>query len=822
MKKKIIFNQKFDKKKIRNLINWFLNNYGSIKTCNILSKLKSLGFEYATKSGISLGPEDLIIPNIKKKLIIDTEKYLIKVKSKLKKGRINKLQYNQKLIETWNITNETIKKEIVRNFKQIDLLNPVYIMIFSGARGNLSQIKQIVGMRGLMSDSKGEIINTPIKHNLKEGLNINEYFISCYGARKGIIDTALKTANSGYLTRKLIYAAQNISINQPNCNTKTITLIRVINSNKKNYLNTKDKILGRITGEDVLEEKGNKLLSKGQDICNYTAKKIIKLKKYIAIRTPFNCTLNLGICQLCYGWNLTNNKIVKLGEAVGILAAQSIGEPGTQLTMRTFHTGGIFKNEVSKVVLSPVNGVITYSNKYRKKILTKHGEQAFLLLKNKTFFAKEKNFKIYKINIPKFSIIFIKSGDKIFKKQVLAEMYQWKKNKERNKLNSQIEQIKSNNSGQVIFEKYNNKKIKDKIWVINGKIERDSCIYKLINNNIKKEINFKSTSKNFSLRNKKIRRNTENKKIINVNHNTFNKIKSILRKKIIKEKNSYEVKVIKTNNIYLNKVSKKEIINKIKKKIGKFLIKTKNNLCLSGLIIEIRKYSNVIKTGICYFIQKKAFLNVKNHNLIEKNSKMFDIVYEKEKTKDIVEGLPKIEEILEAKKTKNSIVIKNNFQQRSKEYFKYYKTKYNNSIANRKTIKKIQVLLVKEINNVYKSQEVKISEKHIEIIVKQMTSNVIIKYSGDSKFLIGEIVALNKIEKINQLLNKKIIYEPLILGISKISNFGDSFISAACFQETTRILTKAAVMGKIDWLKGLKENIIFGNLISTGTGYKLK
>lgn len=816
MKKRIIFNQKFDKKKIRNLINWFLNNYGSIKTCKILGKLKSIGFKYATKSGISLGLEDLIIPSIKKPLIKNTENYLIKTKLKLKCGRINKLQYNQKLIETWNITNETLKKEIIRSFKQIDLLNPVYMMIFSGARGNISQIKQLVGIRGLMSDSKGEIINMPIKHNLKEGLSENEYFISCYGARKGIIDTALKTANSGYLTRKLIYASQSISINQPSCNTRTITLIKLINSNKKNYLSTRDKIVGRIINEDIQEINGNKVISKGQDICNYTAKKIIKCKKYIAIRTPLNCKLNLGVCQLCYGWNLTNNKLVKLGEAVGILAAQSIGEPGTQLTMRTFHTGGIFKNEISKVILSPINGIITFSKKNTKKVITKYGENELLLTDNKVFFIKGKNYKTYNIKIPKFSISLVKSGDKIFKKQIIAEISQWKKSK--NKTNNEIEQIKAEKTGQILFEKYEDKKVRDKLWILIGKIETNYLLYNKIFSKNNKNINF--TKKNYSYN--KIEKVLNNNFKLKINKKIINKIKKVQVKIKEEEKNLYEIKIINKENLYVNKIVDKIILEKSKKDIGKFFIKKNKKQVFSGLITEERINSRFIKKGIAYFIQKRCILNIKNHSLIEKGTRMFDIIYEKEKTKDIVEGLPKIEEILEAKKTKNSIEIKNNVQQKLKEYFKFYKKKYDNSVANEKTIKKIQAYLVKEINDVYKSQDVKISEKHIEIIVKQMTSNSIIRESGDSKFLIGEIINRNKIEKINKILKRKIKYEPLIVGISKISNLSNSFISAACFQETTRILTKAAIMGKIDWLKGLKENVIFGNLIPTGTGYKLK
>nr|YP_009538653.1 RNA polymerase beta'' subunit [Phacus pleuronectes]AYQ93659.1 RNA polymerase beta'' subunit [Phacus pleuronectes] len=818
MKKLIIYNKKFDKKEIKNLIEWFICNYGSIKTCKILHNLKVLGLKFSTKAGISIGIEDLVIPEIKKDLIINTENLAKKYKLNLFKGNISKIEYLQKVVETWNITNETLKEEIITNFQQTNLLNPVYLMIFSGARGNISQIKQLVGMRGLMSDSKGEIINLPITANLKEGLNSNDYFISCYGARKGIIDTALKTANSGYLTRRLIYSSQNIFIKQPDCYTKLGNLIKVLKKSKKNYLITKEKILGRIAAENIKEIKSNKLIiSKNQDICNYTVKKIVENKNYVFIRTPLKCLLNTGICQLCYGWNLTNNKIVKLGESIGILAAQSIGEPGTQLTMRTFHTGGIFTAKKKRVIQAPINGIVKYSKKNTKRLITNYKEKALFLEKEKRFFIKENKINLLTITIPKFSIIFIKKNQKIFKKQIIAEIPKWIKSNENKVLNknNKIEYIRTYNSGQIHLI---NKK-KNKLWIINGFIIKYNNRKEFLKRDkIKKNITYTNkktySKKEINLFKKKI----QFKKLIS-NKKIITKIKRSKEKKFFLKKKTYELKKKQKNELLINKTNTKKIIEK--NKIGKFVQQNKKKkIKYPGQIIEVRKNSTSLKRGIAYMIANKSNLKVKENHIVEKNNTLFKLIFKKEKTKDIVEGLPKIEEILEIKK-KNSSSIKMNIQKKTKKYFTYYKTKYNNSLANRKTINKIQNYLIKQIQEVYKSQNVNLSEKHIEVIVKQMTSKVMLTKKGESNLIPGEIIDINKIEKINQNLKKKANYEPIILGISQIPKINNSFISAICFQETTQILTKSAVNGKIDWLKGLKENLIMGNLIPTGTGYKI-
>lgn len=265
----IYFNKTFDKNEIKNLINWFIINYGNIRTRKLLDKLKELGFKYATEAGISLGIEDLKIPQVKSTLFKNTQKTLKKNDREFQKGKLSSINNLEKITQTWNITNELLKDEVIKNFKQTDLLNPLYMMTLSGARGNISQIRQLVGMRGLMADSQGEIINLPIKSNFKEGLNIIEYFISCYGARKGLIDTALKTANSGYLTRRLVYVSQGQIIKKPDCFTKRTKLITTTKNNKKEYKILKDNLLGRVIAKEIKEERTNKILaSYGQDICN--------------------------------------------------------------------------------------------------------------------------------------------------------------------------------------------------------------------------------------------------------------------------------------------------------------------------------------------------------------------------------------------------------------------------------------------------------------------------------------------------------------------------------------------------------------------------
>lgn len=799
MKKKIICNKIFDKKQISKLIEWFIYNYGTIRTNKLIETLKSLGFEFSTIAGLSLGIEDLKIPPTKNNITKNTIKNINKKEKQYSTGKITKISLLKKEIEIWNVTNNNLKKEIISNFRQTNLLNPVYMMIFSGARGNLAQIKQLIGMRGLMSDSNGEIINLPIKTNLKEGLNSKEYFISCYGARKGIIDTALKTANSGYLTRKLVYVGQNVIIKQQDCKTKKGIIVNTKSRNKKTYLTLKYKIIGTIVAENIKIGKKKTQISKGQDICPYLAKKIIQHEPYIYLRSILLCKLNIGICQLCYGWNLANNKIAKIGEAVGILAAQSIGEPGTQLTMRTFHTGGVFNSRIKQVINSPHEGTLYYNERTNgKKIKNKFGENSYFTSNEKKLFIKKNNQKVSQIILPQNSTIFLKPKRKVFKKQIIAEIANWK---EKNKTENFRQEIKNKNVGQAYVEIEKNKE--RSLWILDSYIVKNTELIKKLDLN--KEINKKKPNK------KKINKSLS-LALVNLNYKILKKLTT----KKARIKKIYEI-------IKIDKEGKKIMLSKYKKKtklkrtlqlkeIGSFLTREK------GQITNLNKNSLEIKKGTKYHIEEKSKIKIKTKDIIEKNTTIYKVEYEKEKTKDIIEGLPKIEEILEIKKTRNLKKIKSNPHTKLKKIFEKYSKIYTNKIANRKSINKIQIILLNQIQKVYTSQGVNIAEKHISLIIKQITSNVIIKKRSKANLIEGEILNINKMEKLNQIFNEKIKYEPILIGISKMSLLNESFVSAACFQETLKILNKSAISGKIDWLIGLKENIILGNLIPAGTG----
>lgn len=841
--RKIICNKTFDKNEIKKLIEWFLTNYGTIRTNKLLDKLKLLGFKYTTLAGISIGIEDLSIPTTKTNLFKNTENELNNSKKLLKKGETTLIENSDKIIKSWNTVNEILKKEAIKNFREKDLLNPVYMMTFSGARGNISQIRQLIGMRGLMSDSKGEIINLPIKSNLKEGLKVTEYFISCYGARKGLVDTALKTANSGYLTRRLVYVTQNQIIEQSNCGIKKGINIK-INKDKKFFNNVKDKIIGKVLTKDLKIKKENKILaSSGQDICKYLAKKILNSKTInkIQIRSPLVCNLNRGICQLCYGWNLGNGRMVELGETVGIIAAQSIGEPGTQLTMRTFHTGGVFSGEVEETITAPHNGIIKYDVKENGKIIkTKHGETAFLTLKEKVIkiFKNRTNSSI--VRIPKNSTIFVKPNKNVSFKQVIAEIEKYKKIKYKTAKSSK--EIMTKISGQIYFDKIITKnesiasKTKERgiIWILSGNIITNTIIFNRLktcekHKSKKQHKNEKHLTLQKIIKKKSFAKFTE--KNIKLSITNINKLKKFAKtsKKIEKEIRYKIEKKINTNKKLLTNKCKTEIYFKLKIntiKLGQFLFINKNiqkeNLNKHNCqVIQIRNDLVLIKKANSYLSYQDSKINIKNNDVIKKNSVIFQSLYKKQKTEDIVQGLPRIEELLEAKKNNSSQLQKQSPSFILQRKFKSLTSKnINNKQAARKSIRKIQSILIKKIQEVYEIQGVKIADKHMEIIVKQMTSKVIIKKPGDSRLITGEIIEINKIEKINNALENKALYEPILLGISKISSSNQSFISEASFQETTRILARSAIEGKIDWLYGLKENIVLGNLIPAGTGFK--
>lgn len=440
--KEIVFrNRVVDKGQLKKLISWSFMNYGTARTAQMADKLKDLGFRYATKAGVSISVDDLQVPPSKRSLLDAAEEEIRITEQKYTRGEITEVERFQKVIDTWNSTSEDLKDEVVKNFRATDPLNSVYMMAFSGARGNISQVRQLVGMRGLMADPQGEIIDLPIKTNFREGLTVTEYIISSYGARKGLVDTALRTADSGYLTRRLVDVSQDVIVREVDCGTQRGIRVRPMTDGATVLIPLKDRLLGRVFARDAVHPKSGEIVSYGsekavrnQTITEELAGEIGKAGvAEVYLRSPLTCESTRSVCQQCYGWSLAHLKMVDMGEAIGIIAAQSIGEPGTQLTMRTFHTGGVFTGEVAKQERAPFPGVAKFKNLRTRSFRTRHGEEALVAENNgKVVFegdgfeegksgAKNQKLKI-ELAIAQGSTLMVKDGQRAVLGQVLAEV----------------------------------------------------------------------------------------------------------------------------------------------------------------------------------------------------------------------------------------------------------------------------------------------------------------------------------------------------------------------------------------------------------------
>jgi len=462
------------KKQLRELLAWSFTNYDSMQACFLADELKYLGFKYATQAGISISIEDLKIPFVKNLMLEKANKEIINAEKIYLKGKITDIERFQKIIDTWSLTSESLKDQVIHYFKNYDPLNSVYIMAFSGARGNLSQVRQLVGMRGLMSDPSGEIMKLPIKKNFREGLTITDYLMSGYGARKGIVDTALKTANSGYLTRRLIDVAQDILIREKDCLTTHSFLITIDKTNAKKNETMYAKIVGRILNKPITNpDTGGFIATTGTPITPSLIQEL-KQKKIdqLYIRSPLTCNLYRAICQKCYGWDLANENLVDIGEAVGILAGQSIGEPGTQLTMRTFHTGGIFTSEARQQIISPVNGIVRFYKTLKTVILRTNRGEDVRVTKNSgslILIPDDKNQDLVQLEVLRNTILFPKNNQYILKDTVIGELINTNK-----QVKTEVKPILSDACGEIFMPRLkkkvnvlNNNKL---IWILSGQL----------------------------------------------------------------------------------------------------------------------------------------------------------------------------------------------------------------------------------------------------------------------------------------------------------------------------------------------------------------
>jgi len=1216
-------NKVIDKKGLKNLVAWSYKTHGTAITATMADNLKDLGFKYATQAAVSISVDDLKVPEAKQDLIGEAEAQISATEECYRLGEITEVERHTKVIDTWTETNERLVDAVKNNFNQNDPLNSVWMMANSGARGNMSQVRQLVGMRGLMANPQGEIIDLPIRTNFREGLTVTEYVISSYGARKGLVDTALRTADSGYLTRRLVDVAQDVIVREEDCGTERSIIIEAEDGKFGN------RLMGRLTASDVLDKDEEILVAKHTAIDPSITKVIEKAAiSKVNIRSPLTCEANRSVCRKCYGWALAYNHLVDLGEAVGIIAAQSIGEPGTQLTMRTFHTGGVSTAE-SGVVRSKIAGTVEFGSKAKiRGYRTPHGVEAkqaevdFVL----KIVPKTGN-KSQKIEVSSGSLLFVENGQEVDADITIAQITTGAIKKSVEKA---TKDVICDLAGQVKYDKaiqpkevtdrqgnitlkaqrlgrlwvlagdvYNlppnatpvissNKKVKEgevlaeasqfsefggqvrlrdsigdsrevqivttsmvikdcklieeathsgEIWhlessegvsyrlntVPGSKISSGEIIADLADDKFKTktgglvkyapglsvkkarsakngfevsqggtllwipqethEINkdisllmiedmqwieagtevvkdiFSQTSgivtvtqKNDILREITVRNGTfhecddeevlrrfdndgilvnpgekimegiQNDEILFVQRLETPKCKGLLLRTVeeftipdeaqlpvlehVKQdkgphlglkaiqrltfkdgeliKSVEGVELLRTqlsletvdatpqmtvdveivqdkkdkgsnrlslvilesilvrrdtisdsshgsthtelqvkNNAMVNagdviattQILCKEdgivqlptaiedepirrlIVEREEDKItiaakGKPTVKVGDRVVDGDLISKTEKSTScgeiediddesvTLRLGRPYMVSPDSVLHVRDGDLVQRGDGLALLVFERQKTGDIVQGLPRIEELLEARRPRDAAVlcrksgvveIKKGADDESislsvienDDSINEYQILIGKNImvsdgqqvtagelltdgpinphelldcfftdskdqkplmeAAQESISKLQRRMVNEVQNVYKSQGVAIDDKHIEVIVRQMTSKVRIEDAGDTTLLPGELIELRQVEDTNQAMSitggAPAEFTPVLLGITKASLNTDSFISAASFQETTRVLTEAAIEGKSDWLRGLKENVIIGRLIPAGTGF---
>ena len=1220
-------NEPMNKKSLGKLLGQMYLEYGGAKAAALANALKDLGYKYATISGTTISIADLSVPESKKELLESAEKEIEKSTNRYLKGEITEVERYTKVIDTWSETTAKLTEQVVSNF---DKLNPVYMMAFSGARGNLSQVSQLVGMRGLMADAQGQIIDLPIKSNFKEGLSVTEYIISSYGARKGLVDTALKTADSGYLTRRLVDVAQDVIIRAEDCHTEKYINLSSIMDGDVVIVPLIDRLLGRTVAQDICDAEGNVLVANGTTMDRDDIKKISKLElNELKVRSGLTCGLEYGVCQKCYGWAMTTQKQVDVGEAIGIIAAQSIGEPGTQLTMRTFHTGGaVGVKEAKKEILAREAGTVISKIKARE-LRTRHGDIVQVSMYEADIEIKGEK-RTTKYHIPAGATLFITDGMEVAKDFKIAEHAPSSQGDSSRLTEKATKDITTDISGEIVFEdfkadekkdrqgnvsrttnkqgviwvlggdvytlpggskvlvkdgqnvkageklaetltisehggevrvgedlvveeaKFDGKKIKkivqgkeltiviaslqpenasfeqtkkEQLWTVdktgekyivkapidttveNGmiiaelidddcavsssgeiryvdvevdenqiitkpgkvvfipeeihQINKDSTL-KMVENGttvsagteivkdvychidgvvefkeyndviheitvrpgevhtlssiselkvdegevikkgtvIAEGIKAKETSivtimdssvddlalddldeeldttlslDDDSIANQPIQilvRPVQvlevNQKDVSIQFNTTDELIDIIpvtqlqykdgarvrsidgatitRTSLVLQMQGYlshlkgmveldsqgSLRIVVLENLIVRRemegsskasslqtellvkdgetidpktpVAKTQVLalndavasikNEeedarrlllisessetavsvkgkavVKKgdfvKADKVVAESGEVTPVSGIVTSVNKGEIVIRNGRPYLISPGTMLQIDSGALVLRGDLLATLVFEREKTGDIVQGLPKVEELLEGRKPKDcailaeydgtaKIEIDDDGMPRlfltdadgSSVEIKYA-IDSNVIVSNGQKITKGQPLtsgplnphdvmrlcgpeaaqqyLVDEVQRVYRSQGVEIADKHIEIIVRQMTKKVKVVDAGDTNLLPGELIEMQTYEKENKLAEEAgkapATCEYMLLGITKASLNTESFISAASFQETTRILTEAAVDGKRDLLRGLKENVIIGRLIPAGTGF---
>ena len=754
-------NEIVTKKKIGNLVLGCYRAVGLERTVKLLDAMKDLGFSYATKAGFSISVDDLIVPEAKEDLIEKARAEVSLVESDYRAGNVTAGERYNKIIDIWTHTTDRIADALFHDLKYnrgAEGMNPVFAMVDSGARGSRQQIRQIAGMRGLMAKPSGEIIEAPITASFREGLSVLEYFVSTHGARKGLADTALKTADSGYLTRRLIDVAQDVIVTREDCGTLNGVVARAMEQGGEEIIPLGERILGRVLLEDIVNPATKEVVVRaGEEINEAAVEKIKEMDvRQVRIRSVLACEAREGICAMCYGRNFATGKMVGLGEAVGIIAAQSIGEPGTQLTMRTFHIGGaiqqIFKEPQ---IVAKGDGTIRHTGLR----LVKNPQGKFVVL-NKNGYASvvnDQGRETERYNLELGAILRFADGERVKKGQVIARWDPYNV------------PVHAGHSGVVEF-----------LDIIDGVT-------------VKKEVEQPG------------------------------KAGGVERLVVTEHKEDLHPQIL----------------------------------------VKDKKTGDVVGY---HWIPAGAHIVVKSGEYVVAGTLLSKTPRKIGKVKDITGGLPRVAELFEARKPKDAaeiakidgavefhgiekgkrkLVVRDEASGMAESHlipvgkhitvYEGARVSKGQQLTEGPVIpheilevcgpRELQEHLVNEVQAVYRLQGVEINDKHIEVIVRQMLKKVRIVEPGDTDFLYGEAVDKVKFAEANQEViqrgGKAAEAAPLFLGITKASLGTESFISAASFQDTTRVLTEAASTGKTDYLRGFKENVIMGHVIPAGTGFPM-
>ncbi len=903
------------KKNIGNLVDYVYKEGGYKETATFLDNIKNLGFEYATKAGISVSIDDIRVPDTKAGKIAAAKKKVVDIQKQFSSGLLTEQERYNKIIDIWTNTNNDVAREMMK-LTESDKggFNSIYMMADSGARGSAAQIRQLAGMRGLMAKPDGSIIETPIISNFREGLNVLEYFISTHGARKGLADTALKTANAGYLTRKLIDVSQNVKVTMQDCGTHEGVEITEISEGGELIESLKDRAYGRVLAEDVIDNITNEVLfTEGTLIDETKAKSIEDVGvKSIVIRTPITCKAKKGICAKCYGVNLGVGDLVKPGEAVGIISAQSIGEPGTQLTLRTFHIGGTASTEAQdRQVIAQKEGFIRYYNV--KTYLSKEGKNIIANRRNASILLVEPKIKttidgVLSIDNSHDETILNITNDKEAIKYVLRKSDLAKANElagVSGKIDGKFflpysngDTIHKNESiVEVIKESWN---VPNRIpYASELKVQDGDPISQKILTGAKGSVKYYQLVGDYLERYNHIQKehvvdekglfaviaDDENREairhyiprgsIIDIADNIkVDKVDDVIahpsraEQIIIAEWDPYSIPIIAEES---GVITFEDIEPGISATEQYDEMTGESRLIINEYLPTGLKPTLVIATDsnqiIKYQVEPKTAIFVKDGETV----KIADVIGRTPKaaakSTDITGGLPRVSELFEARRPKNPTVIAEidgtirfgkplRAKERiiidaadgsSAEYlvpkhtqihvhageFVHAGEKLTDGIVSSHDIlrimgeKALHYYLVSEIQQVYRGQGVAISDKHIEVIVSQMLRQIKIVDSGDTKFIEGDLISRARFrdenERIMKMGGEPAIAEPILLGVTRAAIGSDSIISAASFQETTKVLTEASLAAKIDHLVDLKENVVLGRMIPVGTGlYKDK